>query len=165
LWSRERLIAVLLAATLIAVAGCSLLAPKANAQGFQITIQSRQVNGATVNLGMVSWAGGVPFVLPRTGGVGPGQVQIQYYPAAGYYFVKWESSTTQITFANINMNPTTVTLGTGAADGIITAVYQQAGLSVGGVILPANTYMTLVPYLVMIGLVATTAIAIRKRRN
>jgi len=38
--------------------------------------------------------------------------------------------------------------------------------AVGGVVVPTNTYMTLAPYLAVIGLVATTAgVAIKKRRN
>jgi len=36
---------------------------------------------------------------------------------------------------------------------------------VGGVVLPTNTLTILAPYLAMIGLVATAAIAVKKRRN
>jgi hypothetical protein len=37
--------------------------------------------------------------------------------------------------------------------------------SVGGVVLPTNTFVILAPYLAVIGLVATTAVAVRKRRQ
>jgi len=37
--------------------------------------------------------------------------------------------------------------------------------SVGGVVMPTNTFMALAPYLAMIGLFATAAVAVKKRRN
>jgi hypothetical protein len=37
--------------------------------------------------------------------------------------------------------------------------------SVGGVVLPTNTFMIFAPYLALIGLVATAAVAVKKRRN
>jgi len=49
----------------------------------------------------------------------------------------------------------------------ITAIYQKIGLRayVGGVVMPTNIFMILAPYLAVIGLVATAAVAIKKRRN
>ena len=37
--------------------------------------------------------------------------------------------------------------------------------SVGGIIAPTNKFLTLAPYLTLIGLIATAAVAVKKRRN
>jgi hypothetical protein len=152
---------------LIVAIGCSVLAPKANANGGTLyTFQSRQVNGATVNLGAITIDGAPSYTpLPAIAGWVPGSYSLTYIPAAGYYFVKWESSVPWITFSAPNVNPTTVTFPAAAGGGTITVVYQQVGLSVGGVLLPTNTFMILAPCFVVIGLVATAAVAIKRRRN
>jgi hypothetical protein len=54
----------------------------------------------------------------------------------------------------------------GSADLMIRAVVDLIGRgAVGGVVVPTNTFTVLAPYLAVIGLVATTAIAVKKRRN
>jgi len=49
-------------------------------------------------------------------------------------------------------------------DILIRAVIEPVG-GVGGVVLPTNTLAVLVPYLAVIGLVATATVAVKKRRN
>lgn len=162
--SKLRFVSVLLVAALTVIAGSAMVAPRISAQAMQ-TFQSRQVNGATVNLGAITMNGAPPYTpLPAIAGWLPGSYPLTYTPAAGYYFVRWESSIPAITFSNPNMNPTTVTLAAGVSGGTITAVYQQIGQLVGGVVLPTNTFMSLTPYLALIGLVATVAVASRRKR-
>jgi len=52
----------------------------------------------------------------------------------------------------------------GDGDLLIRALVEPQG-GVGGIVLPTNTYLTLAPYLAVIGLVATVAVAVKKRRN
>ena len=65
---------------------------------------------------------------------------------------------------NPNAKSTTVFIPLITGSGTLTAVYRsERPISVGGVIMPMNSLMTLVPYLAVIGLVAT--VAVKKRRN
>ena len=176
-----RLVSVLLVAALMVVAGSAVLTPKANAaNGFMVGFQSKEEGGGSTNLGIISFSGTLRFSLPRAPSLVGGSGVVEYFPAPGYEFVRWESAgllviavtvggragaaapATPITFDDPKSARTTAKI---EGDGVIIAVYQRGRGYVGGVVLPTNTFMTLAPYLAVVGLVATTAVAIKKRRN
>jgi hypothetical protein len=161
--SKFRLVSVFLVAMLMVVAGCSMLVRKASANGAQNNVNgdSRQDSGATLNLGSMTVAGFQKNLPNAWALVGSGSWSLAYTPAPGYYFVKWQV-VGPIVIADPNAQSTTFTL---TGDGTITAIYSNRPPSVGGVAVPTNTFMILAPYLAMIGLIATAAIAIKKRRN
>lgn len=147
--------------TLVVVGSVSVLIPKANAQGYDVTLESRQDNGATVNIGTITFAS-VTYVLPATAFTMSKTVLITYNPPLGYVFVRWEHST-DVTLSDHNSQSTTATFTWAASS--LTAIYTRNS-SVGGVVAETNTLAVLTPYLVAIGLVATTAaVAVKKRRN
>jgi len=166
-----RLISVVLVATSMVVAGCSMLMPAVMAD-YHGDFKSTEDTGVTSNLGKIRFADcTVPppgdYSLPQVGlGVGSGTppytATITYLPASGYRFVKWGTSG-GASVANPLSQTTVLTLTQGGYT--VTAVYQKGESSVGGVVLPANTSIALAPYLVMIGLVVTAAIAVKKRKN
>ena len=179
--NRFRPVSVLLVTTLIAVAGYSILAPKADAvNGFMVGFQSKEERGGSTNLGIISFSSTLRFSLPRAPSLVGGSGVVEYFPALGYEFVRWEStgidtSTTvtfdgkagvvsgSITFDDPKSARTTANI---QGDGVIIAVYQRGRGYVGGVVGPTNTYITLAPYLAVIGLVAVAAtVAVKKRRN
>ena len=159
--TRLRLTPVLLIATLAVVAGFSMQTAHA---AIEVTLNSRQYDGSTKNLGQMYLDGQGPYNLPYGTRVLAGFHRVRFIPPAGFYFVKWESS--GVTTSNEESNPNDVTFPPGN-DPTITAVYQRNGLPayVGGVVLPTNNLTVLAPYLAMIGLVATAAVAAKKRRN
>ena len=166
-----RLISVVLVATLMVVAGCSMLMPAVMAD-YHGDFKSTEDTGVTSNLGKINFKDctvPVPgdYSLPQIGlGVGipggPYTATITYLPASGYRFVKWGTSG-GASVANPLSQTTVLTLTEGGYT--VTAVYQKGESSVGGIVLPANTSIALAPYLVMIGLVAIAGVAVKKRRN
>jgi len=152
---------------LMAVACCSMLTLKASANGPAPTywFKSRQLFGGSENLGLMQLEWIFPQPLPWSPNIAAGTYNLKYLPAAGYFFVRWETIAPAVTFSDPGANPTQVKFAAGAVGGTIVAVYQQTGLSVGGVLMPTNTSMVLAPYLAAIGLIATTAaIALKKRK-
>jgi len=103
--------------------------------------------------GGASWVT-VPFNVLVTGDFfGIVQLQGGYLgrdssPAAGHSY----SGSTMAGMSPVGLN------------NMIRALVEGSG-GVGGVVLPTNTLTVLVPYFVVIGLVATAAVAIKKRRN
>jgi hypothetical protein len=85
--SKLRFASVLLVATLIVVAGCSVLMPNVYAV-WHVTLQSRQDNGATTNKGTITVQPTV-FNLPFDWSGGLASYSITYNPASGYVFVRW----------------------------------------------------------------------------
>lgn len=164
--SKLRLASILLVATLIVVAGCLMLVSKVNAQGgFKISLVSQHVAGTSSNLGTIVF-NGVPYTLPNSVS-GTATYPITYNPVPGTYFVRWE-------FTDLGGGPPTsyikdpnsaTTEVHVDSNLILRAIYGGTAASVGGVLLPTNAFMTLVPYLVAIGLVATAVVAVKKRRN
>ena len=151
-------VSLLLLATLVLVGSYAMLTPRANATGFRVDADSRQDNGATVNLGTITVAG-LQKNLPNAWTlVGDASWSLVYTPAPGYYFVRWQT-VGPIVIANPNAASTTFTL---TGDGWITAIYSTTPprASVGGVITSTNPLITLAPHLALIGLVATTGIAV-----
>ena len=161
--SKFRLVPVLLLAVLIVVAGCSMLTPKANA-GIVISWSSQQDNMATQNLGTITLSPGDTFGLPANLGLLGSTTPLTYNPAPGYYFVMWKIGG-PLSVANPYSQSTTLSIVAGSGEAIVAAIYSaHPPGSVGGIVLPTNTFMTFAPYLAMIGLVATTAaVAIKKR--
>ena len=153
---KRYLIPLLLLTTLILVGSCSMLMRNASAQGFTLTIQSQQDNGATQNKGTVL-IGGTSSPLPKTMAFA-GSFNIEYTAAAGYVFVRWTTAG-GVSVSGAYNSATTVTV---TADGTLTAIYKS---SVGGVVTPVSTLMVLSPYLALIGLVAATTIAAVKTKR
>jgi len=166
LWSRVRLVAVLLAAMLIAVAGCSLLAPKANANGrVKLTLTSRhETLSFCINLGKIDFRAmpATVYSLPATVDAPFGEARATFIPPDGCEFVRWEITGEGNKLAEPNSVSTRVDI---MSTGTLTAIYRGGCCGVGGVVLPTNTYMTLAPYLAVIGLVAAAAVAVKRRRN
>jgi len=82
--------------------------------------------------------------------------------------VAWEVDGVYRPFEHTELNLYGSAAGLGHPDDpTVTAIYQKIGQSayVGGVVLPTNNLTMLAPYLATIGLVATTVVAIKKRRR
>ena len=164
--SRLRLSHLVLVATLIIVAGSSIRTAHATVD---ITLNSRQYNGASVNLGQMLLDGQGPYNLPYNTRVPAGNHKIRFIPPAGFYFVVWELDGVVRPFEHTELNLYGSAAGLGHPDDpTVTAIYQKIGQSayVGGVVLSTNTMTVLAPYLAVISLVATVGvIAVKKRRN
>ena len=159
MWSRVRLVAVLLVATLIVLAGCSMLTPKANA--IICNLLSKDAGTYSRNLGKIRIGDNV-FSLPNSF-LHPDGYSLEYFlPSTECSFVRWETS------GGVTVNDPTqrITRINIAGDGTLTAVYS-CGRLVGGVVTSVNPLMALAPYFALIGLVATLPIAyaVKKRRN
>jgi hypothetical protein len=166
--NKFRLVSVLLVATFIAVAGCSYVTFRANAQTvqfFRVQLQQRHVNGACVNTGviMVDNAGynfGTTVMLAR------GTHSVGLANPSGCEFVKWEfeGGVDMGAPASAGAVQTFVMYVTG--DGVLRQVNQGTSCcGVGGVAVPTNTLAVLAPYLALIGLVATAGVAVKKRKT
>ena len=159
--SKSRAVSVLLMAVFIALISCSISAPTTNAAGF-IKFRSKHMNSVSSNIGMIM-LDGKPFPLPIDLNVG----NVQEHPisfilsVAGCEFVMWEVEG-GVTVRDPRAQTTMLTAG---GDGTLTAVYKGICGPVGGAVLPTNTYITLAPYLALIGLIVTAAVAVKKRRN
>jgi len=88
---------------------------------------------------------------------------IQYVPEPGYFFHRWQTEG-EVAVSNPNANPTTMTI---RGDGALRVIYGRAQLppSVGGLILPTNPFTALAPFVPVIGLLVTTAIAVNRKRR
>jgi hypothetical protein len=110
-----------------------------------------------------------PYNLPYNTRVPAGDHKIRFIPPPGFYFVAWEVDGVYRPFEHTELNLYGSAAGLGHPDDpTVTAIYQKIGQSayVGGVVMPTNTFMILMPYLALIGLVAATAtVAIKKRRS
>jgi len=169
---RLRLTAVLLIVTLVVVAGCSMRTAKAAVEK-DLTLNSRQYNGATENLGQMYLDGQGPYNLPHNTRVLAGTHMISFIPPVGFYWVALEivaptgKDTIVVNPFLFERTPRVPCL-ISEEDPTVTAVYQQIGLPayVGGVLLPTSTYAIFAPYLAVICLVAAAAaVAVKKRRN
>lgn len=146
---------------MIVLASWSTLTPKANGQGVVVVFNSKQDNLATTNLGTVtigppaSYTGVLQFGIA----LNPLSYAITYNPAAGYYFVKWET-TGGSTVTNPNTQTTTLNV-----DGTATVSAVYSTRAVGGVIIPTNTLAVLAPYLALMGLVVTTGVVVAVKRR
>jgi len=126
-----RLVSVVLVATLMVVAGCSMLMPAVMAD-YHGDFKSTEDTGVTSNLGKINFKDctvPVPgdYSLPQIGlGVGipggPYTATITYLPASGYRFVKWGTSG-GASVANPLSQTTVLTLTEGGYT--VTAVYQK----------------------------------------
>jgi len=158
--SQYRFASVLLVAMLIVVGSVCLVVDKAYAVR-HIYLRSREINDASTNLGAIT-VSGTTYSLPEHLTNPPVDFQITYTPASGFKFVKWEGDE-GVTFDNTYSQTTQAHIGDSKYT--IYAVYGSWQW-VGGVLLPTNTSPLLVPYLALIGLIATTAaVAVKKRRN
>jgi hypothetical protein len=155
---------VLLVALILGVS-CATLTQKVNAT-VNVGFYSKQDNLATVNLGTVTIGPPVSNTYLLDVGVGL-QLQnyaITYNPAAGYFFLRWETSG-QVSVSNTNTQTTTLTVTAGDINNKVQAIYTLSPRLVGGVIVPTNTLTVLAPYLAMIGLVTVAAtVYVTKRR-
>lgn len=150
----RKLMSLLLLTVLVGVSGCFMEVPKANA-GFDLPLASRQDNAATSNMGTIIFDG-VPHGLPDTVGVSvPSTHSIEYEPAAGYLFLRWES-TGGVSVSQPGSQSTTISV---SDSGTLTAIY---GLSqpVGGVVTPANTVAVFAPYFALLGAIAAVAVVV-----
>jgi hypothetical protein len=168
---RLRFLPFLLVATLIIVAGFSIPTAKAAPPEKDLTLNSRQFNGDTINLGQMYLDGQGPYNLPYNTRVSVGTHRIRFIPPAGFYLLGWGTSPDKL-FADLTEfaaeKDTEKLLEASKDDPTVTAIYQKIGQPayVGGVVLPTNTCPILTPYLAMIGLIATTAaVVVKKRRN
>jgi len=162
---KVRLASILLIVTLAVVAGYSMQAVHAEVE---ITLGSRQFNWASMNLGQMYLDGQGPYNLPYNTRVPGGKHVFRFIPPPGYFFVAWEVNGEFRPFENTPVHEYGPEAGLGhEGDPTIVAVYQRNGLPayVGGVVLPTNTWAIFAPYLAMIGLVASAAVAAKKRRN
>ena len=148
------------------VAGCSILAPKANANGpvkLMLTSRHESVSGC-INLGKIDWTGiDTVYSLPVTVDASPFVIYgATFIPPDGCAFVRWEITGAGNKLEDPNSVKTRVDI---RSAGTLTAIYRGGCCSVGGVVVPANTYLTLAPYLALIGLIVTAAVAAKKCRN
>jgi len=88
--SRLRLLLFLLVATLIIVRGSSIHAAKADGQPVDLILNSRNFNGATVNLSQMFLDDQGSYKLPHSTRVLPGAHRIRFIPPAGFYCVRYE---------------------------------------------------------------------------
>jgi len=88
--------------------------------------------------------------------------QIRFDPPPGCVFVRWEVTGTANTVKEPSAQATELHVD---YPGTLTAVFRGTCCSVGGVVMPTSTYMTVAPYLAVIGLVVTAAVAVKKRRD
>jgi hypothetical protein len=160
--SRLRLVPVLLVVSLIVLGSSSAAIRKTHAVPW-IDLRSRENNNATTNKGTITlWS--TTYSLPNGREALTTNFQIAYTPAPGYKFVKWEGEG-GVTFDNANSQTTQAHISD-VGEYTIRAVYEVGGSSVGGILLPANSFVVLARYLALIGLVATAAaVAVKKRRN
>jgi len=91
-----------------------------------------------------------------------GYADITFIPPDGCAFVRWEITGDGNKLSDPNSVKTLVSINSA---GTLTAIYRGGCCVVGGVLLPTNSLTVLAPYLAMIGLIAATAVAIKKRRN
>jgi len=85
-----------------------------------VNLESRQDNGATSNLGTITFDG-IPYSLPVVVFKVAGTYQAQYNPpSATYTFDHWET-TGGVSVSGTTSNPTTVTV---SGDGILRAIYK-----------------------------------------
>lgn len=137
------------------------------------TLQSREDNNATTNLGSIIIGGttfgegGIfPFSVKTIFG-GPSGYSLTYVAHSGYVFVKWETSGA-LTVGDPNAVDTTATIS--GDDGTLTAVYKVRSAPsnptqhVGGELFTANKPAILAPYLALISVVAVAAVVIKHRK-
>ena len=169
--AKLRLASVLLVAALMVVAGSSMLMPPvaAGARVELVELHSKQANGASSYIGHISailLPNNPPVTIVFSGSkivqtFATGMWTFLYVPASGFIFLRWDVLGVG-PISDLKSNPATFII-VGESGAVIWAIYGVPG--VGGVIRPINTYMALTPYLAVIGLVATAAVAIKKRRN
>jgi hypothetical protein len=168
--SKFRLISIFLVATLIVVAGCSIVAFRANAQTqmpYKVLLRQRHQAGACVNVGTIT-VDRTPYALPATVMLAVGDHALEVPLPSGCEFVMWELEGA----VSINggdqgraVAPDTYVL-TVRGEGTVRLVNKGSCCGVGGIMAPANPIITLAPYLVAVGLIATTAaVAVKRRRN
>ncbi len=143
----------------IAVLACNqIVVPVGNSVG-AVDLGSLEDNAATSNLGMINlW--GSDYSLPQSGAPFSSPSTVTYYPAAGYKFVRWESSDLSV---GDPYSPSTTIEVTGQAP-VLTAIYQSLG-AVGGISTPINKLGVLTPYIVLAGLIAAVSSLIIKNRK
>jgi len=159
--SGRKIVALLLLGTLVVLASCSALIPKANAVTW-IILESRQSNDMSTNLGTITLAS-TTYTLPN-GLQDPGvDFQITYNPASGFRFVRWENEGL-VSFDDAGSRTTLARVLTDVGDVTIRAVYES--IPVGGIAIPVNKLAILAPYLALMGLVGavTAALAVRRRK-
>jgi len=157
-----RIVSIFVVATLIVVAGCSILA-KANGPTYNVRLRARHQDLVCYDIGTIV-VDAVPHPVPSTFAVASGvDHPIDFVAPAGCDFVMWEVEGGVFIRGAVGA-PKAAMYVTG--DGTLRVVFRGICCrSVGGVV-PANPYMILTPYLAMVGLVATTAaVIVKKRRN
>jgi len=159
--SGRRIVTLLLLGTLVVIANCSTLMPKANAIP-TITLESRQSNDASTNLGTITLDGTTYDPLPKDVLAISTDFQVTYNPASGFRFVRWENEGI-VSFDDPNSQTTQAHIQD-VGDVTIRAVYES--IPVGGIAIPVNKLAILAPYLALMGLVGavTAALAVRRRK-
>ncbi len=149
---------LLILTALVVLTGCTLVTLDVHG-ALAINLQSS--GSSTPNIGTIT-VDGTTYSLSNVIGIGAGLHSIRYNPAAGWVFVRWESSG-PVTVSDVNAQSTQLTVA--GSDGVLTAVYGSAPATVGGVVLPYNPLTVLAPYLTAIDLVAVAAtVYVTKRR-
>ena len=143
-----------------AVLAChQAVVPVGNTIGL-VDLGSLEENAATSNLGMINlW--GSDYSLPQSNAPFSSPSTVTYYPAAGYKFVRWESSDLLI---GDPYSPSTTIEAAGHVP-VLTAIYQRAP-AVGGISTPTNKLEIIWPYLALAGLIAAiSAVYVIKRHQ
>jgi hypothetical protein len=158
--SKFRLISVLTVATLMVVAGCSIIAFRANAQTqYRVLLRQRHQTGACVDIGTIT-VDRTPYVLPATLMLSIGDHSLAAPLPSGCEFVMWEVE------GGVSVKESNSWTLSVIGEGTVRLVNKGVCCGVGGVVAETNTFTVLTPYLVAVGLIATTAaVAVKKRRN
>jgi len=159
--SNSRAVSVFLVATLIAVAGCSISAFRTDAATFNVLLRARHADLLCFDIGTIV-VENTPHNIPTTVAVAAyQQVRIRFLLVPGCDFVAWEVEGS----LDVRDKKSLDTFLTANGDGTLRVVYRGTCCRYVGGVVPTNTYMALAPYLAVIGLIATAAVAVRKRRD
>mgnify|MGYP006270229975 CR=1 FL=1 len=161
---RLKLLPFLLVVTLIIVAGSSIRTAYAN---IEITLNSRQYDGATENLGQMLLDGQGPYNLPYGTRVPAGDHKILFIPPAGFYWAALDVDGYRCFWRGSPPlgRPEAEDFSLSGDDPTITALYNRIGISVGGVVVPLNKLAVLSPYLALLGLVGAVTVAVALQRR
>jgi len=166
-----RLVSVLLVATLIILAGCSIMAFRANAQTqqfYRVLLRQRHQNGACVDVGTIV-IDQTPHPLPATVMLAYGDHQLAVSLPSGCEFVMWELEGGVYINGDSRFQATVLNswVLSVRGEGTVRLVNRGTGCcGVGGIVAETQTFTFLTPYLIAVGLIATTAaVAVKKRRD
>jgi len=162
--SNSRAVSVLLVAILIALVGCSISAFRTDAQTtYRVLLRAKHQDLLCFDIGTIV-VESRPYVVPTTLAVDPAQnrLRITAVLVPGCDFVMWELEGPLVVRSTKELDTLLTVNGDG---GTLRLVYKGTCCRYVGGVVPTNSYMALAPYLAVIGLIATAAVAVRKRRD